>query len=181
MEDRDFFVRLGKTRKGNFKLREKVTLQSLKQANYQAGSALSSAFKLLLNQNNPRYVTNGEPMPLGPVASTTNKRDLHHIFARDQLEKAKISRKQYNNLCNICLLVAHDNRSFGSQLPHRYLAEFRRTRYFPRVMKSHLIPYDDRSPLWDTSAKRGFKNFTEARLMCIKKAFNLAAGGKLFE
>jgi hypothetical protein len=179
--DRDFFMYLGKTRKGKYQITERISLQSLKQANYQAGSALSKSFKLLLRHNKPRYVTNGEPMPLGAVAAATNKRDLHHIFPKSPLKNAGLPRKQFNTICNICLAVAHDNRSFGKKLPCRYLEEFRRTKVFARVMKANLIPYAEKSPLWDTKATRGFKAFTEARLKLIKKAFTLAAGGKLFE
>ncbi len=179
--DRDFFTRLGKSRKGNYRITEKISLQSLKQANYQAGSALSRAFKLLLRHNKPRYITNGEPIPQGPVAAATNKPDLHHIFPKSQLKNAGLSRKQYNTICNICMAVAHDNRSFGKKLPHRYFEEYRRKKIFPRVMRANLIPYDNKSPLWDTNATRGFKTFTEARLKQIKKAFNTAAVGTLFE
>ncbi len=96
--DRDFFMHLGKSRKGNYQITERISLQTLKQTNYQAGSALSKAFKLLLRQNKPRYVTNGEPMPLGPVAAATNKRDLHHIFPKSPLKDGGLSRKQYNTI-----------------------------------------------------------------------------------
>ncbi len=181
VRDRDFFIRLGKTRKGNYPINERSSLPSLKQTNYQAGSAVSKAFKLLLRQNKPCYVTNGEPMPLGPVAAAANKHDLHHIFPKSPLKNAGLGRKQYNTICNICMAVAHDNRSFGKQLPYRYLEEFRRKKFFGRVMRANLIPYDEKSPLWDTKATRGFKTFTEARAKLIRMAFNQAAGGKLFD
>ena len=179
--DRDFFTRLGRSRKGLYPITERVSLQSLRETSYKGGSALSSAFKLLLRHNKPRYVTNGEPIPLGPVAAATNKRDLHHIFPQSPLKNAGVARKHYNTICNICLAVAHDNRSFGKKLPYRYLAEFQRTRVFSRVMKANLIPYDRKSPLWDMKATRGFKAFMEVRAKLLRLAFNRAAKAKLVE
>lgn len=179
--DAKFFKRLGQSRQGHYAVTERTSLQTIRQADYRGGSALSCAFQLLLIHNKPRYVTNGEPIPLGPVAASINIKDLHHIFPRKPLRDAGVSQKQYNSLGNICYLVAHDNRSFGALLPYRYLADFRKKKYFARVMKSHLIPYEDNSPLWDKRAKRGFRNFLDCRLKILKRAFNEVAGTRLFE
>jgi hypothetical protein len=179
--DRDFFVRLGRLRKGSYQISERIAAQTLRVANYKGASALSRAFKLLLRRNRPCFVTNGEPIPRGPVAARGNKPDLHHIFPKSPLHNAGVSRKQYNTICNICMAGAHDNRSFGKKLPHQYLETWRRKKYFPRVMKANLIPYDERSPLWQRRATRGFKDLAEARLKLIKRAFNKAAGGKVVE
>lgn len=179
--DEEFFRRLGQSRRGRYEITEKASLQSIRLADYRKGSALSRAFRLLLIHNKPCYVTNGEPIPIGTVAAAINKKDLHHIFPKDKLKCAGVPQKQCNTLCNICYLVAHDNRSFGSRLPYRYLGEFRNKKHFARVMRSHLIPYEDDSPLWNNQAKKAFRNFIDARLKILKQGFNKVAGAKLFE
>ena len=126
IEDRDFFMRLGKARKGNYSLGEKASLQSLKMANYQAGSALSRAFKLLLHQNKPRYVTNGEPMRAGAGGiGHEQTRPASHIRPERNWKRRTYLGRNTNNLCNICLLVAHDKSVVWQPIAvGRYLAEF---------------------------------------------------------
>jgi hypothetical protein len=120
-------------------------------------------------------------MPLGAVASARNAKELHHIWPRDLLKRNGISPKRVNALCNICYLVAHDNRSFGSKKPRHYLDEFRQRKHFSRAMRSHLIPYDASSPLWEERVKLGFRGFIDLRRRLIQNALNKAAGVKLFE
>jgi hypothetical protein len=179
--DTAFFKKLGRTRVGKYQIAERTSLQTIRLAEYNRASALSKAYQLLLIHSKPRYVTTGEQIPLGPVAAQSNTKELHHIFSRDQLKKAKFSSKKYNNLANICMLVAHDNRSFGSKLPCSYLDEFRHRKHFGRAMKSHLIPHDRNSPLWGSKARATFNKFIDARLSLIKKAFHAVSGAKLFE
>lgn len=49
------------------------------------------------------------------------------------------------------------------------------------VMKSHLIPHTDTSPLWGPDIKKSYKLFVDLRCTLIAKAFAEAAGAKLFE
>jgi len=179
--DAEFFKRLGQARKGRYLMTERAAADSLVNESYRGSSALSRAFQLLLALHKPRYITNGEEMPLGPVASSRNAKELHHIWPRDLLKRNGISAKRYNSLCNICYLVAHDNRSFGALHPRRYFHEFRTQRHFARSMRSHLIPHESTSLLWNENVKRGFRGLIEARRLIIQREFNKAAGGRLFE
>jgi hypothetical protein len=181
LADVAFFQRLGRSRKGNYPATERAPAASLIMEDYSGTSALSRAFKLLLLAHKPRYITNGEEMPVGPVASSRNAKELHHIWPRDLLGKNGIAKKRFNALANMCYLVAHDNRSFGAKPPHRYLAEFRTPKHFARAMRSHLIPHERTSALWFENVPRGFKAFLEERRAILVRAFNEAAGMRLFE
>lgn len=179
--DAEFFKRLGQTRRSRYVVTERAPADALLNEDYRGSSALSRAFKLLLAGFKPRYITNGEEIPLGTVASLRNAKELHHIWPRDLLTKHGIPAKRFNALCNICYLVAHDNRSFGKQPPHRYLEEFRRQRHFARAIKSHLIAHDARSAIWDENVRRGFRGFREQRRRAIQQAFTNVAGVRLFD
>lgn len=181
LADVAFFKRLGQSRKGNYPATERAPASALIMEDYSGTSALSRAFKLLLLRRGPRYITNGEEIPVGPVASSRNAKELHHIWPRDLLGKNGIAKKRFNALANMCYLVAHDNRSFGAKPPHRYFAEFRSLRHFPRAMRSHLIPHERASALWFDHVPRGFKGFLEERRAMLVRAFNETAGMRLFD
>lgn len=181
LSDAKLFKSLGQSRRGTYVVTERAPGSSLLSEDYRRGSALSRAFQLLLAAHGPRYITNGDEIPLGPVASSSNAKELHHFWPRDLLKKQKVAARRYHALCNICYLVAHDNRSFGAQPPRKYLEKFRREPHFARSMRSHLIPHDRESAIWDAQVKRGFKRFIADRSRLIQRAFNQEAGAKLFE
>ncbi|MEO7699620.1 MAG: DUF262 domain-containing protein [Opitutus sp.] len=181
LADAEFFKRIGQNRRGKYLMTERAPADALILEDYRRGSALSRAFQLLLADRNPCYVTNGERIPLGDVASGRNSKELHHIWPRAVLRAAGIPARRYNSIANICYLVGHDNRSFGGSKPCRYLDEYRRQRHFPRAMRSHFIPHKPESPLWENNVKRGFRDFTATRARVLRKAFEAAAGTRLFE
>jgi hypothetical protein len=181
LADADFFRKLGQTRKGIYDTSEKAARSVLLTEGYLGTSALSAAFRILLAGQKPGYLDNGEPILLGQTSSRRNSRELHHIWPRDLLRRHGVSPKRFNTLCNICYLAAQDNRSFGARQPVSYLEDFRSRKHFARVMKSHLIPHQNDSALWDTNVPRGFKAFIERRRDLIEKAFNEAAGVRLFD
>ena len=53
-------------------------------------------------------------------------------------------------------------------------------KYFPRVMKSHLIPVGNDGGVWEQGIVRAFKLFRSQRLKVICKTFEKEAGLKLF-
>jgi hypothetical protein len=88
---------------------------------------------------------------------------------------------QYNCIANICFVVARENQSIGSKAPRTYLEEVPQgIRQRKVALRSHLIPNDADSGLWDASIKRGFKTFVLRRTARIARAFDEAAGIKLF-
>ena len=149
---------------------------------YQSSSALTRTFFCLLASRQPRYLDNGEPIPLGrDVTSHANRKHRHHVFPQAQV-KAHFSARVYNTLCNICFLVSDDNLGIGKRLPRSYLADYYAAgrERFQQVMRSHLIPVGKDSGAWDRSIVRGFKKFRQERLALICAGFEKAAGMKLF-
>jgi hypothetical protein len=47
-------------------------------------------------------------------------------------------------------------------------------------MKSHLIPYDKKSPIWNTRIKTAYKDFINQRARIIISQINNLAGAKIF-
>lgn len=183
MADARLFESLARGSKRRFMFREKLDpVLEIQGAEYGSRSALARAFFCLLAIQEPRYLETGDPIPLvDSVISHANGRDRHHIFPQAQLSK-QVSPRAFNSLCNICFLVARDNQRIGKQLPRKYLAAFRdiSTSRFRRAMKSHLIPVTGESGVWDPRLVRGYKSFRAERLRLICKAFEKAAGMKLF-
>lgn len=168
-------------RQAQYRITERAQPHILRTQEYQVSSSLTRAFILLLRRQRPCYVTNGEPIHLGDVSSRRNNRDRHHIWPKKLLEEAGLAASRINSLCNICLLVAHDNRRIGRKRPAEYLEEFHRKRYFGRTMRSHLVPSGEDSPLWQPRTAKAFGEFLEQRRKLLEKAFNEAAGAKLFD
>jgi hypothetical protein len=178
--DADFFRRLARDGKARFQLQERVDISDLSRADYSRRASISDAFFCLLAEREPSYIENGEPLPLQVYASRANAKNKHHIFPRKHLRPLKIAARKINSICNICFVVAEENQSIGSKPPRRYLEAHRRKQYFARTMKSHLIPYDAKSGLWDPNSRRGFQSFLKVREAAIARAFEEAAGMKLF-
>lgn len=149
---------------------------------YNSSSARTRVFFCLLAKQGPRYLENGEEIPLGPrVVDQASLKHRHHVFPQAQL-RGRFQSRAFNSLCNICFLVSRDNEMIGKKLPRKYLAAYQSAgrRYFPRVMKSHLIPAGKDSAVWEHGVVRAFKNFRSQRLALICKAFEKEAGIKLF-
>jgi hypothetical protein len=151
-------------------------------AEYASRSARTRAFFCLLATRTPRYLENGEPIPLDDaVVSHANRRHRHHIFLRAQM-KNRFPARTYNGLCNICFLVSRDNLMIGMRLPRRYLGAYRdegRAK-LRRVMRSHLIPVGKDCGIWKAGIVAAFKEFRKERLQLICRAFEKEAGIKLF-
>jgi hypothetical protein len=150
---------------------------------YNSSSARTRAFFCLLAKQQPRYLENGEEIPLRPtVVSQASLKHRHHVFPRAQLRRANFEARAFNSLCNICFLVSRDNLMIGKRLPRKYLAAYHASgrKYFSRVMKSHLIPAGKDGAVWDQGVVRSFKRFRAQRLALICKAFEKEAGIKLF-
>ena len=153
----------------------------IQMAEYSSRSARTRAFFCLLAARGPRYLENGEPIPLGQAISHSNRKHRHHVFPQAQL-KNHVSARTYNSLCNICFLVSRDNLKVGMRLPRKYLAEHRDggRQQFQKVMKSHLIPVGRDAGVWERGVVNAFKRFREERLRMICAEFEREAGIKLF-
>ncbi len=181
--DARFFQSLAQGGRKRFIFRDRLDpILDIQGTQYSSHSARARAFFCLLASRRPRYLDNGEPIPLGQsVLSHANRKHRHHVFPQAQLRK-HFGQGVYNSLCNICFLVSRDNEKIGKRLPRNYLADYRDVgrKQFRRVMKSHMVPVGDDSGVWDHGAIRAFKRFRQQRLALICSGFEKAAGTKLF-
>lgn len=182
--DARLFESIAQGKKRHFIFQERLDpILDIQSAEYGARSARTRTFFCLLSAQNPRYLENGEPIPLkNNVISHHNRKHRHHVFPQAQL-KNHFPARQYNSLCNICFLVSQDNLKIGFRLPRFYLSEYRDAgrKQFWRVMKSHLIPVGESSGVWENGIERAFKEFRRDRLELICSAFEKEAGLKLFK
>lgn len=181
--DAKLFEALAAGKRRRFTFRDYLDpVQDIQYVEYASRSARTRAFFCLLAAREPRYLDNGEPIPLnGAVVSHSNRRHRHHVFPQAQL-KGHFPARVYNSLCNICFLVSRDNQIIGMRRPGSYLADYRDAgrAQFRRVMKSHLIPVGDDSGVWDRGIVTAFKKFRKQRLQLICAEFEKKAGIKLF-
>lgn len=180
LDDARFFQRLAVTESARFRLDERLDPGELVRTVYGQRSSIGDALYCLLISRRPTSLSNGEAIVVDDPASSANRKNKHHIFPKALLAKAGVPRKRANSVVNLCLIPSADNLSFGSRPPRSYLNGYSRARYFRRVMNSHLIPCDAASGLWDANVARGYKAFVSARRDMLCKAFNEAAGVKLF-
>jgi len=89
----------------------------LKHTDYSKRSGISDAYFCLLGLNRPRYLEEGDPIPLQVYSTRANRNDKHHIFPRDLLKRNGFAKRDYNSIGNICFIVAKENQSIGSKRP----------------------------------------------------------------
>ncbi|MGD0627135.1 MAG: DUF262 domain-containing protein [Thermodesulfobacteriota bacterium] len=180
-KDLDFMRRLARKKQGNFVITDRISKADVRRTDYTYSGSLTISYLLMLCLRGPKYLENGALIPLKETASVSNRKDKHHIFPKTLLRRYHFSIRESNSLCNLCFVVAEENQSIGSKRPAVYLKELKRPRYFPSVMRSHLIPHKAGSGLWDANLRRGYKRFLTQRLDMICKAFEKEAGMRLFK
>ena len=180
LEDVRFMRRLAHGA-ARFAVSARTPLRAIRYAEYARRSMLTDGYFCLLRLMEPRYLEDGEPIPVNEYSTRANRNDKHHIFPRQLLVNRGYASGDYNSIANICFLVARENQSIGSRPPHVYLEQLphgRRARN--QALRSHLIPWHDESGLWEKNARRGFRRFVAARAHEIAKAFEAQAGTRLF-
>jgi hypothetical protein len=120
-------------------------------------------------------------MLLDNTSAISNRNDRHHIFPFAFLKRRSVNLKWINSIANICYLESDENQSFSDKHPKDYLEEFKRLKHFSSVMKSHLIPHDKTSPIWESNFRKAFVDFVNFRGKMIVTEIEKLAGAKLFE
>lgn len=151
LDDVVFFQRLGTRKPVRFRIPELVPISDLVRADYGKRSVVSNSFFCMLALNRPHYIKADGEIPKLNYSARANRSDKHHIFPRDLLKRHGISRRDYDSIVNICILTAEENQSFGNKAPHQYLGPYKKKRWFAQSLKSHLIPHQRSSPLWEST------------------------------
>lgn len=175
-----FFRKLARSDRARFYFAPTADRSDIRRSEYNRRTSLTDAFFCLLLAQQPRFFANGERMPSREVASRASRDNKHHIFPKAQLVRLGIPVRDYNSICNICLVSAQENQEFGSRQPKAYLDEVRRRRHFRRTLESHLVPRTAIGALLDFNLSSGFRTFRAERQGAIAGAFESEAGVKLF-
>lgn len=181
LSDLAFFERLARRKAARFRLELRARRQDVRDTEYTTHGSLSNAYFCLLLRQQPRYLENGDKIPVESISARANKNQKHHIFPQAKLRSARYPLKDCHSLCNICLLTAEENQMIGNRLPVRYLKEVPADGHLPTFMKSHLIPSQKSSGLWEKDAKDAYRRFVRSRLNEICAAFEREAGIRFFQ
>ena len=180
INDALFFKKLSRPRGTSFRFTDRVDPIELQRAFYGKRSSIADALYCLLIAQKPAYLANGQAMLTQEFASHANRKHKHHIFPRALLSRAGVPTNRTNSVVNLCFICGEENSLFGSKKPFKYLDDYRHKRYFARVMRSHLIPIDSKSGIWDRNVDSGYKRFLKARTRLLCRAFDRAAGMRIF-
>ena len=99
----------------------------------------------------------GTGLPLrANLLGSQSRLEVHHIFPKAQLYKAKYKKSEVNALANFCFLTKDTNLNISDRLPEEYFVEVE-SRH-PGALASQWIPMDE--TLWRMDA---YPDFLEAR------------------
>ncbi len=107
---------------------------------FSKGSPFTRAFLLLLAQNNPLNLVNGNKIDLGEALSKYNLKEYHHIFPRAFLKSKGYETNEINSVCNFCFLPAASNKIISDKAPSDYFKEVIPQTNFTEILKSNLMP-----------------------------------------
>lgn len=179
--DITFFRKLGKSTAVKYSISERASPIDFLRSDYRKSSSSSIAYFILLRNKKPLYLANGQEMIMDEATSVSNRKDRHHIYPKALLERHGVNLKWINSIANICYLESDENQSISDSHPKRYLNGYRHSKHFGRVMKSHMIPYDSKSPVWTKNVRLGFLQFLNLRGKKIVMAIEEMAGAKIFD
>lgn len=182
-DDIKFFKRLALNHNAKYLINEKINPVDFLKSNYRnaGGSSSTNAYFILLRNKTPKYLINGQEMLSDEASSISNRKDRHHIYPSALLRRNNVSLRWINSIANICYIESDENQSIGDNHPRKYLEEYKRTRHFHKVMKSHLIPSSSSSPVWEKNLRKSFLEFINQRGKMIINEIEKMAGTKLFD
>jgi hypothetical protein len=181
-QDIKFFRRLANSNNAKYSIEDKIYPIDFLKSSYKNSSASSTnAYFNILRNKLPKYLLNGHAMLLDNPSAISNRKDRHHIFPSALLRRKNINLKWINSISNICYLESDTNQAVSDNHPRIYLEDYRRSKHFGSVMKSHLIPFDKYSPVWEHDARKAFIGFLNIRAKMIIAEIEKQAVCKIFE
>lgn len=179
LKDASYLMKLGAEHTGEFKMDEWIEPSEILRASYGQRSSVSDAFWCLLLRRRPRSLLDGQELELDKLASAANAKHKHHFFPRALLKRWGVSNARINSVLNLCLIPADENCGFGAKHPSTYLSPYKNERFFPRALRSHLLP-DLREFEGRLAGPDLFREFLRLRQQSVLAAFEQEAGIRLF-
>jgi hypothetical protein len=105
--------------------------------------SLAKTFVVMLARKGPINITNGSAIDTQNSLSIYNSKEFHHIFPADFLKGLGIEKSKRNNICNICILSASQNKYVSKKPPSEYLTECSKVlgEKAKKVFESNIIPF----------------------------------------
>ncbi|MBD2041011.1 DUF262 domain-containing protein [Microcoleus sp. FACHB-672] len=109
---------------------------------FRMGSVATKTFILLLAQEKPLNFISGTKISLEDVLSQGNRKEFHHIFPKDYLEKLnRYKDEQINCLANFSLLARADNNKIKNKPPSQYRTLMPAdSQTFHKIIATHFCP-----------------------------------------
>ena len=130
--------------------KENLIQTNIKRSKYP----IRNAFLCLLAKNNPKHFENGTKIDLTKNQYTDFRLNKHHIFPNAFLRREGHDKEDRKSIMCITFIPEELNKSIQDTEPSEYFSSLRESDNFEEVMKSHLIPYDDDSGIWDDDYDR---------------------------
>ncbi len=117
-----------------------VDKSSLINQRFSKSSPFTRAFLLLLAQNNPLNLVNGNRIDIGTALSKYNSKEYHHIFPRNFLKNKGVETERINSLCNFTFMPADSNKTISSKSPSDYIFNVVPSNAYSKILDSNLMP-----------------------------------------
>lgn len=153
-------------------LRVSLVANDLLKRQFTKKSSFSKTFIVMLANNNPRNITNGEKIDVTEALSFFNKKEFHHIYPQDYLKGKGIEAKKRNNICNICMLSSLQNKLVSNESPSVYFKELIKKlgTQADDVLKTNLLPNEKDIEL------SNYDNFLKERAALLVSEINKICG-----
>ena len=127
--------------KDEFPIETVVNFEGFAKDYFRLNKATSTAYSLLLANNQPLSFLNGNKIDTYKSLANINRLEFHHIFPKAFLNKQGISDKKINYHSNICMLNLGDNREILNEKPADYFKEMEKNlgESFKPVLTSNFI------------------------------------------
>ena len=117
-----------------------IDKSSLLKQKFSKSSPFTRAFLLLLAQNKPLNLVNGNRIDLGTALSKYNLKEYHHIFPKYYLKNIKVDSEKINSVCNFTFLPADPNKAISGKEPSDYIFNVVPSREYSKILASNLMP-----------------------------------------
>ena len=142
-----------------------ATERRLLSARMSQTSAIRNGFLCLLNSLDPLDFRSQQRIALiGDHFSKFTLAERHHIFPVGFLKQQGFDAKRVHTIANFCFIPSSTNKWISNRAPSDYMREIRNMynseEEFRAVMRTHLIPVDNDSGIWNEDYERFLKQRT---------------------
>lgn len=131
---------------------------------WSLGARFYPVLYLLTRMGEARDWGTGLPLKAN-LLGKMSRLEVHHIFPKAQLYKAKFKKPEVNAVANFCFLTKDTNLNISDELPERYFPAVEAAH--PGALASQWIPLDE--SLWRIER---FRDFLEARKVLLAAELN---------